>query len=89
MNLYVYYDVSVADASALAREVRAMQLGLREISGIASRLMKRPSTGNGRETWMEIYEGVGETFEPELARAASTVDWRGAGPRQVERFVDL
>ncbi len=88
MNLYVYYDIEAREASALAPAVRAMQAELAKTSGIAGRLMKRPQTGGARETWMEVYEDVDDRFEAQLDRAAATIDWRDAGLRHVERFVD-
>lgn len=87
MNLYVYYDVDARDAAALANDVRAMQALLLRTSGVAGRLMKRPPSSAARETWMEVYEGVDDTFESRLRDAVTTVDWRGAGSRHVERFV--
>jgi len=88
VNLYVYYDVDAGAGTALAHDVRAMQADLRRTSGVAGRLMKRPPSGDARETWMEVYEGVDDAFESRVEEAATTIDWRGAGPRHVERFID-
>lgn len=89
MNLYVYYDVPIVVADDLANDVRQMQATVEGTGGIRGRLMKRPETSADRETWMEVYEGVDDDFAFHLDRAAAGIDWRGAGARHVERFVDV
>ena len=89
MNLYVYYDVATTEADALEVGVRAMQAMLGFSAGVKGRLMKRSMPASDRETWMEVYEGVDDAFEAHLDEAARSIDWGRAGPRHLERFVDL
>ena len=93
-DLYVYYKVRESDAAALAPRVRAMQAGLvregvRNQAGF--QLKRRPESKDGMQTWMEVYPGVSEGFEAELAQAAARAGFDGliAGPRRSEVFVDL
>jgi hypothetical protein len=87
IDLYVYYKVREADASALAPRVRAMQAAL----GIATQLMRRPESKDGMQTWMEVYPGVDQGFQARLDDAAAQSGLAGliAGPRRAEVFVDL
>jgi hypothetical protein len=90
MDLYVYYKVSELQAAALAPRVRAMQAGL-AAGGVAVQLKRRPQSKDGMQTWMEVYPGVSETFEAELAEVAAHAGFDGliTGPRRSEVFVDL
>lgn len=89
MNLYIYYDVAVADAPALAEAVRAMQATL-GLAPSAMQLLRRMDTDGTTQTWMEIYENVPDDFE---ARLAASIDLHGLrcriGARHVERFTTL
>jgi hypothetical protein len=91
MDLYVYYKVREQDAAALAPRVRAMQAALAASHGVALRLMRRPETRDGLQTWMEVYPGVPDGFADELERAAAQAGFDGliSGPRRAEVFVDL
>jgi hypothetical protein len=90
MDLYVYYKVSELQAAALAPRVRAMQASL-AAGGVSVQLKRRPESKDGMQTWMEVYPGVGEAFEAELAAAAEQAGLADliAGPRRSEVFVDL
>jgi hypothetical protein len=90
MDLYVYYKVSELQAAALAPRVRAMQAAL-AAGGVAVQLKRRPESKDGMQTWMEVYPGVNEAFEAELAEAAAHAGLADliAGPRRSEVFVDL
>jgi hypothetical protein len=87
IDLYVYYKVREADASALAPRVRAMQAAL----GIATQLMRRPESKDGMQTWMEVYPGVDAAFQARLDEAAAQAGLSAliAGPRRAEVFIDL
>jgi hypothetical protein len=94
MDLYVYYKVREADATALAPRVRAMQAALaREGVLVLSRvqLKRRPDSKDDMQTWMEVYPGVAEDFHGKLAQAESRAGLVQliAGPRRTEVFVDL
>jgi Domain of unknown function (DUF4936) len=85
VNLYVYYEVP-ASATGTARE-RIVRL----FAAVApnARLLKRADTKpDGRETWMEVHEGVDEAFEQSLDDAVARFGVTTlTGPRHVERFV--
>jgi hypothetical protein len=91
IDLYVYYKVRVADAADVARRVRALQATLREGSGVAGQLKRRPEARDGMETWMEVYPGVADDFPARLEAAAAAVSLPAllAGPRRSEVFMDL
>lgn len=85
-DLYIYYQVSAANAALLAGRVRAMQAALGQ-----GQLKQRPEASAGLLTWMEIYAGVDTAFEAALAEAlaAARVLELTAGPRHTEIFTDL
>lgn len=87
LHLYVYYKVHVADRVRLGTEVRRMQALL----GGHDALRRRIDDSDDSETWMEVYENVEPGFEARLdtAVAKTGLAERIAGPRHVERFVDL
>ena len=67
-ELFVYYRIRVTDASAARIAVAQLQSGLRlKFPGLIARLLHRPETCDGEQTWMEVY-----TIDP--ARAAGGVD---------------
>jgi hypothetical protein len=87
-NLYVYFKAPpTADVPG---RVRAMQEDVARETGVRGRLMRRR---DNPETWMEVYEDVGDfdTFESRLAAAAdrhAVADVLKDGERRhVERFV--
>ena len=85
-SVYVYYQVADADAPALAARVRAMQSALG-----AGELKRRPEAGDGRQTWMEVYDQVDAALMAALDEAVASarlVDLI-AGPRHSEVFVEL
>jgi hypothetical protein len=91
MDLYIYYKVRDADASALLPRVRQLQRSLAERHAVATGLKRRPETRDGRQTWMEIYRDVPADFVAALADAseqagiAALID----GGRHTETFVDI
>lgn len=91
IDLYVYYKVPEQQAGQLEPLVRAMQAGLAAAHATAPQLKRRPETGNGMQTWMEVYPAVSEGFAGALeaaARDAGVADLI-AGPRHAEVFMDL
>ncbi len=89
MHLYIYYDVPHAGLGRTSERVRAMQRALGS-DATAMRLLRRADSGTASETWMEIYEDVTPGFEARLAAAAEAHELAlVAGPRHVERFVDI
>jgi hypothetical protein len=69
VSYYVYYRVSPARHDAARQAVAAMFLNLHETQGIVGRLACRR---DDPDTWMEIYEGVGDevAFGNALEQAA-------------------
>lgn len=90
IDLYVYYKVRAIDAAPLAPRVRAMQARLAE-GGAACQLKHRPGTGDGLQTWMEVYPGVPDGFDGVVEAAAhdAGLDTFIQGPRRSEIFTDL
>lgn len=90
-HVYVYYRVAAgARDNAIAAVTRLLPL-VTAATGIAGRVMRREEDP---ETWMEVYEAVGDTtvFCEALARLSATAGLDavlgGADARHVERFVD-
>lgn len=91
IDLYVYYKVRIEDAARLEPLVRRLQ---EQVAGIASgraRLLRRPGSLEGIQTWMEVYPAVSEPFAAELeaAAAGAGLDALIVGPRRAEVFVEL
>ena len=93
-ELFVYYRVDAANASAAGRAVAAMQERLRHAHpGLVARLLSRAGSDSAEQTWMETYAlpasagGIDAGIEAAIEAAAA--DWRSlvAGPRHVEAFL--
>ena len=89
IDLYVYYKVRDENAERLAPLVCALQA--RVIQPGAARLLRRPGSTDGMQTWMEVYPDVPESFADVLEAAARTAGFEGLveGPRRVEVFVEF
>lgn len=86
-DLYVYYQVREEHAAELAPRVRAMQAGL----SATARLLRRPESKDGLQTWMEVYPACPAPFAAALAAAvdAAGIMDRITGPRHTEEFTEL
>jgi hypothetical protein len=91
MDLYIYYRVRSSDADALHVRAAAMQTALADKYGIVGALKRRPEEKEGRQTWMEVYEGVPEDFEASLKQAVTDADLPALidGARHTEYFMDV
>jgi len=91
IDLYVYYKVRVADATALAPRVRALQAALAARHGVAVQLKCRPEVRDDLQTWMEVYPAVSAGFAALLDDAVTEAGLPAflAGPRRSEVFMDL
>lgn len=76
-ELFIYYRAKPADAPVLQAQVLAFQQRLEALHpGLVARLLRRPETADGWQTWMETYarpahpDGVSEVIEQEIARLA-------------------
>ena len=89
IDLYVYYKVRDEHAAKLAPLVCALQA--RVIQPGAARLLRRPGSQDGLQTWREVYPDVPESFAAELEAAASDAGLEGLvhGPRRVEVFMEF
>ena len=89
IDLYVYYKVRDEHAAKLAPLVCALQA--RVIQPGAARLLRRPGSLDGVQTWMEVYPDVPDTFAAELEAAAKNAALEGLvqGPRRVEVFMEF
>ena len=89
IDLYVYYKVRDEHAEELAPLVCALQATV--IQPGAARLLRRPGSTDGVQTWMEVYPDVPETFAAELEAAANNAGLEGLvqGPRRVEVFTEF
>jgi hypothetical protein len=90
-SYFIYYRVAARHVHDLAKAVGEIQATLRLATGVSSRLLRRD---DATDTWMEIYEGVGDrtAFEAELDRAVASAKFdtllADGTQRHVERFVD-
>jgi hypothetical protein len=91
IDLYIYYQVSDANARPLEARVRAMQARLLDSHGIPGELKRRPETKDGLQTWMEIYPATAAGFDAALAAAAqdAALSELTEGKRHTEVFTDL
>lgn len=91
MDLYIYYRVQNSDANALHTKAAAMQTALADKYGIVGALKRRPEEKDGRQTWMEVYEGVPDSFEAGLQQAVTDAGLSPLidGPRHTEYFMDV
>lgn len=89
VDLYVYYKVRDEHADRLAGLVCAFQA--RMIQAGAARLLRRPESKDGLQTWMEVYPGVPGTFAATLEAAVDGAGLDGLveGPRRVEVFTEF
>ena len=89
VDLYVYYKVRDEHAARLAPLVCALQARLLQPG--AARLLRRPHSQDGLQTWMEVYPDVPESFAASLEAAASTAGFGNLvhGPRRVEVFMEF
>ncbi|MGJ9416417.1 DUF4936 family protein [Massilia sp. CMS3.1] len=89
IDLYVYYKVRDEHAAALAPLVCSLQA--RVIQPGAARLLRRPESQGGLQTWMEVYPDVPEHFAADLEAAVAHAGLEGLveGPRRVEIFMEF
>jgi len=89
LNYYIYYRVAPADAARARAVIDAVQLALRQETGIQGRLLRRDDDAS---TWMEIYEGVADAlrFDSALERLLAQHGFDGClasdARRHTERF---
>ncbi|MBC8058426.1 MAG: DUF4936 family protein [Rhizobiales bacterium] len=95
-ELFVYYRVREVDAAAARTAAQQMQATLRaRHSGLTARLLMRPETRDGEQTWMETYavdavaavDGVGQSLQSAIEAEAGALQPFLAGPRHTEVFV--
>jgi hypothetical protein len=90
MNLYIYFKFVVADHPLASKRIREMhnQLAL-EFPGLVCELLKRPFPDqDGKETWMEVYQGVvTESFEFNERLAELVLKNELPQPRRNEVFI--
>ncbi|MES3015549.1 MAG: DUF4936 family protein [Pseudomonadota bacterium] len=95
-ELFVYYRVRPADAAMASIAAHAMQAQLRiRHPELIARLLCRPDSGGGEQTWMETYaadparapEGIGAALQAAIDEAALALQPWLVGPRHTEVFV--
>jgi uncharacterized protein DUF4936 len=91
-ELFIYYRIPAASASAALQTVLALQARLRRRHpGLNARLLRRPETTDP-QTWMETYAfpldagGVTPEIEAEIESAAMGLAPFIAGARHIEVF---
>jgi hypothetical protein len=90
-ELYIYYQVSDADAPRLLALVRDMQAAMAATHGVGTGLKRRPESEGGLQTWMEIYTGAGPALSIALDDAATAAGVAGlvTGRRHTEVFTEM
>ncbi len=88
-ELFIYYRIRAGDAVAALAAAESMQAQLRAgHPGLEARLLRRPESEAGRETWMECYRGVEGSAALVAAIERAAAGWSGLvdGTRHVEVF---
>ena len=90
MTAYLYVYFKAPTGADVAPRVRGMQTELARETGVQGRVMRRRDRP---ETWMEVYEDIGD-FDAFEAHLAAAVDRHGLSAvlqpgelRHVERFI--
>lgn len=96
LELFIYYQLDVADAPAAQRAVAVFQAGLSaRYPWLRARLLRRPNATDGQETWMETYAadpalsttGITPAFAAQIEQAAAVLAPWLRGVRHTELFV--
>jgi Domain of unknown function (DUF4936) len=94
-ELYIYYRVDPANAAAAQAAVTGLQSQLRKRHpALTARLLHRPETTDGRQTWMETYStdalldaaGVGAALQAAIEAGAAAYAHLIDGTRHTEVF---
>ena len=95
-ELFIYYRIRPDRNDAARAAVAEFQMRLRERHPfLRARLLCRPDSDDGRQTWMETYtntpspDGVSDTMRAEIERAAHRLVPLIDGPRHIEVFLPL
>ncbi|MEP7100519.1 MAG: DUF4936 family protein [Burkholderiales bacterium] len=95
-ELFVYYRIRADDAEAALVLVRGLQARLTaQHPGLTARLLRRPESTEGVQTWMETYAidprhapaGIGPELQAAIDTQALTLLPLLEGPRHAEVFV--
>lgn len=95
-ELFIYYQLDVADAPAAQRAVAVFQAGLSaRYPWLRARLLRRPNATDGQETWMETYAadpalsttGITPAIAAQIERAAAVLAPWLRGVRHAEVFL--
>lgn len=91
LELYIYYQVSDANAPRLLALVQGMQASMATTHNVGTGLKRRPESEGGLQTWMEIYTGAGPAFSSALEDAATAAGVAGlvTGRRHTEVFTEM
>jgi hypothetical protein len=90
-SCFIYYRVTADQLDRLAAAVGEIQKQVAAATGIRGRLLRKDDASN---TWMEIYEGIGDPARFESAMQHAVAQTRfdsllaAGSQRHVERFVD-
>lgn len=93
-ELFVYYRVAEARAAPARAAAIAMQADLHQAHPqLLMRLLRRPDTLDGQQTWMETYateparaDGVDAVMQAAIEHAARVLHPWLASPRHIEVF---
>lgn len=95
-ELFIYYRVAVGNLTAASAAVSEWQSQLRRRHPtLSARLLRRPETLDGCETWMEIYStdpmidaaGITAERQAEIEAGAVVLAALIEGPRHAEAFL--
>lgn len=96
-ELFVYYRVPAAEQASVEAAVVAFQAKLmRRQPGLIARLLVRPDTVDGEQTWMETYAidparrpgGIDLALQARIEAEAALLEPLLRGPRHTEEFLE-
>ncbi len=95
-ELYVYYRVAAEDGARLEAAVHLLHTRLeRDVTGLHARLLVRPDTVDGEQTWMETYSfdpqpgavGIDPALQTRIDAEAGALSPLLRSPRHTEVFI--
>ncbi|MFZ6722837.1 DUF4936 family protein [Undibacterium sp. Ji49W] len=91
MDCYIYFKTMSSQETEVILQEQLLQDHMRQQSGNAHGLQRRPSAQDGLHTWMEVHRQVSPDFEQQLAQAYAQTRLSELlqGERHMEYFMDV